>query len=106
MASVAFGYSDESDGDGDDTDLADDPLPDTVSVFRGRVDPRSPTRWRGMDQLGFFPYSLSETDDRLALIEEAFKSSRIADNLHPALHSARRKLAEWRCELLGREPMS
>jgi DNA-binding Lrp family transcriptional regulator len=100
VASVEFGYSDTD----DDTD--EDPLPDTVTVFRGRIDPRSPTRWRGMDQLGFFPYSLPETDDRLALIDEALASKRIAEDLHPALHSARRKLAEWKCELQRREPMS
>jgi hypothetical protein len=104
VASVEFGYSDTDDDTDDDTD--EDPLPDTVTVFRGRVDPRSPTRWRGMDQLGFFPYSLPETDDRLALIDEALASKRIAEDLHPALHSARRKLAEWKCELQRREPMS
>jgi hypothetical protein len=101
VASVEFGYS-----DADETDHDDDPLPDTVSVFRGRVDPRSPTRWRGMDQLGLFPYSLPETDDRLALIDEALASNRIADDLHPALRSARRKLAEWKGELQRRQPMS
>ncbi len=110
VASVEFGYSaaDDPDGDGGDvdTDMDEDPLPDTVTVFRGRVDPRSPTRWRGMDQLGFFPYSLPETDDRLALIDEALASNRIADDLHPALRSARRKLAEWKSELQRWEPMS
>jgi hypothetical protein len=98
VASVEFGYSD------DDTD--DHPLPDTVTVFRGRVHPRSPMRWGGMDELGFFPYSLPETDDRLALIDDALASHRISDDLHPALLSARRKLAEWKGELQGREPMS
>ncbi len=91
VASVQFGYS------GDETD--DEPLPDTVSLFRGRVDPRSPMRWRGMDQLGFFPYSLQETEDRLALIDEALAADGIPDDLDPALHSARRKLGEWKCEL-------
>ncbi len=98
VASVQFGYSRD--------EMDDDPLPDTVSLFRGRVDPRSPTRWRGMDQLGFFPYSLPETEDRLALIDEALAADLIADDLHPALHSARRKLGEWKCELQSREPMS
>jgi len=117
VTSVLFGYggADDPDGDADGTDhdaddtdhdTGDDTLPETVSVFRGRVDPRSPTRWRGMDQLGFFPYSLPETDDRLGLIEEALASDRIADDLHPALDSARQKLAEWKCELQRREPMS
>jgi hypothetical protein len=97
VASVQFGYSDETD---------DDPLPDTVSLFRGRVDPRSPTRWRGMDQLGFFPYSLPETDDRLAIIDEALAAGPIPDDLYPALRSACRKLEEWKRELQQWEPMS
>ncbi len=109
VASVQFGYSagdDDMDDDSSDDDMNDDPVPDTVSVFRGRVHRGSPTRGAGMDQLGFFPYSLPETDDRLALIDEALASNRIAEDLHPALNSARRKLAEWKCELQRREPMS
>lgn len=109
VASFLFGYGgadDPDDGGDTDDDRDEDPLPETVSVLRGRVQPRSPTRWRGMDQLGFFPYSVAETDDRLALIDEALASDRIANDLHPALGSARRKLAEWKSELERREPMS
>ncbi len=36
----------------------------TVRLIRRRSADGSPTRWRGMHELGFFPYSLAETDDR------------------------------------------
>lgn len=116
VASVVIGYADEQ-GDPDEPgdpdgqeDLIEDPVPVSVSVVRGCVDAQSPTRWRGMDQLGFFPYALPETDDRLALIDEALSGDGearwLAQELVPALRGARRKLLQWRSELQREEPMS
>lgn len=93
VASVEFGYDDEDDGDD-----VDDLRPSTVWVLRGR-NRHSPTRGRGMDELGFFPYSLAETNDRIGLIDEALASDRISPRILEALDRAHRKLCEWRLEL-------
>lgn len=91
VASVEFGYDD----DDDDDNLR----PSTVWVLRGR-DRRHPTRGRGMDELGFFPYSLAETNDRIALIERALAADHQSSlRMCEALESAHRKLSEWREEL-------
>ena len=90
VATVQFGY-----GGGDEEDLG----PSTVWVLRGRSR-RSPTRGRGMDELGFFPYSFAETNDRIELIERALSSEhQIPDKMREALDDAARKLREWRVEL-------
>jgi len=89
VASVEFGYDDD-----DNEDIR----PSTVWVLRGR-NRHSPTRGRGMDELGFFPYSLAETNDRLALIDQALAGERVAQRMREALDSAHRKLSEWRVEL-------
>ena len=94
VASVEFGYDDDEE-DGDDVD---DLRPSTVWVLRGR-NRHSPTRGRGMDELGFFPYSLAETNDRIGLIDEALASDRISPRILEALDRAHRKLCEWRLEL-------
>ena len=91
VASVEFGYDDDDDGDGDIR-------PSTVWVLRGR-NRRSPTRGRGMDELGFFPYSSAETLDRLALIEAALADDRISHPEREVLSRAHQKLSEWRVEL-------
>lgn len=102
VASMVIHYRDQY-GDSDDV------LPQSVSVFRGQrvlpgqCDGRRPTRFLGMDELGFFPFSLAETNERLALIDEALTAgvaaSGIPAHLNPRLRSAGRKLAEWRYEL-------
>jgi hypothetical protein len=92
VASVEFGYDDDA-GD-DDEDIR----PSTVWVLRGR-NRNSPTRGRGMDELGFFPYSLAETNDRLALIDRALADDRVSSPMREALESAHRKLSEWRVGL-------
>lgn len=91
VASVEFGYNDE-----EQRDLR----PCTVWVLRGRNRRGSPTRGRGMDEMGFFPYSLAETKDRIDLIDRALAGgNRIPDKMREALRSACRKLSEWRVEL-------
>jgi len=94
VRSIEFGYEN------------DDPRPDTVRVIRGRSSIGSPTRGRGMDELGFFPYSLAETDDRLSLIEQALAADGMDEGLRPDLVSARSKLDEWRSFLTKRDAMS
>ncbi|MFV8161067.1 hypothetical protein ACNQVK_02845 [Mycobacterium sp. 134] len=93
VATVEFGGYEEAE--------TEDPRPSSVWVLRGRNrHGSSPTRGRGMDELGFFPYSLVETNDRIDLIDRALASgSQIPDEIHEALYSARRKLSEWRVEL-------
>jgi hypothetical protein len=107
VASIVISYPDEPD-EPDDPD--DDPVPVSVAILRGRLDAQGPTRGRGMDQLGVFPYSLPETDDRLSLIDQALAREGAAGSLPqefvPALHGARRKLLEWRSELQRQGPMS
>lgn len=104
VASLVIGYPDEPD------EFDNDPAPVSVAVLRGRIHAQSPTRGHGMDQLGFFPYSLLETEARLALIDEALSGQEsahgLAQELDPALRGARRKLLEWRSELQRQEPMS
>lgn len=91
VATVEFGYDDEE---------QEDPRPCTVWVLRGRNRRSSPTRARGMDELGFFPYSSAETNDRIDLINRALTSgNQIPDEMHEALCRACRKLSEWRVEL-------
>lgn len=97
VASVEFGY----DGDDDEDDGAgpQQPLPATVWILRGR-NRHNPTRGRGMDELGFFPYSLAEVKDRLDLIDRALAiAAPIPDDMRAALRSAAGKLSEWRVEL-------
>ena len=101
VASLDVGYAED-----EDDDETGDPTILTVTVYRRPVDPDSPMRWRGMDELGFFAYSLPETEDRLALIDEALSWDAIAEELGRDLRSACRKLQEWRSELLRREAMS
>jgi hypothetical protein len=93
VRSVEFGYADEEEG------------PTTVRVFRGRTGRRSPTRGVGMDEIGFFPYSLAETDDRLALIDDALQVEALIGD-RKSLESARDKLAEWRAHLPSGGAMS
>jgi len=91
VATVEFQY------DGEETEH---PRPSRVWVLRGRNRRGSPTRGRGMDELGFFPYSSAETNDRIDLINRALTSGNlIPDEIHEALCSACRKLSEWRVEL-------
>jgi hypothetical protein len=94
VATVEFGgYDDEE---------QEEPRPSTVWVLRGRNRRSSPTRGRGMDELGFFPYSSAETNDRIELINRALASgNRISDKMREALCRAACKLAEWRAELEG-----
>lgn len=99
VTSVEFGY-----GNDEDDDQADDVLrPDTVRVLRGS-DSRRPTRGHGMDELGFFPYSLAETNERLALIDEAMAAAGIDERLNTDdLRTAQNKLAEWQGSLAGQD---
>jgi hypothetical protein len=110
VASIVIGYPDEPDEPDESDESDDDSVPVSVAVLRGRIHAQSPTRGRGMDQLGFFPYSLPETKDRLALIDEALSGQEaaqgLAQELGPALRGARRKLLEWRSELQRQGPMS
>lgn len=101
IASFEFVYP-ESDED-DDSLTA----PNAVRVYRGVLpNARRPMRNLGLDKLGFFPYSLAETDERLNLIEQALASDQIRDELKPRLRSAAEKLSEWRGQLTRPEPMS
>ena len=86
-------------------DDGDDPQVTAVRVFRGRPCAGSPIRGRGMDELGFFPYSLSETVERLALIEQALASDDVGEGRRRVLRNAQHKLFEWRDTLTDR-PMS
>jgi hypothetical protein len=95
---VEFGYDADGDGTGE--------FPATVRVIRGRVRGQSPTRGRGMDELGFFPYSLAETEDRLSLIDEALNADVMDGDEREGLSSARQKLLEWRGHLPGGAAMS
>jgi hypothetical protein len=97
VCSVEFGYS---------ADEETEDLPETVRVFRGQLGRQSPTRGVGMDELGFFPYSLTETEDRLSLIDEALHADVMAGDERGFLLSARRKLRQWRGCLGGGEAMS
>lgn len=92
VRSLEFGYA-----DGEETE----DWPPIVRIFRGRIGRHSPTRGVGMDELGFFPYSLAETDDRLALIDEALHAEVTAGDDRKFLVSAQRKLEEWRAHLRG-----
>lgn len=77
-----------------------------VRVVRFRVSgPDGPLVGRGLGELGFFPYSLPETEDRLALIEEALASADVDDADRDHLWTAAGKLAHWR-QILTRDPMS
>lgn len=96
VRSIEFGYADDEEAEEG---------PTTVRVFRGRIGRHSPTLGIGMDELGFFPYSLAETDDRLALIDEALQTDAVPGDRKP-LESARDKLAEWRVYLPGGKAMS
>ncbi|TSD99787.1 hypothetical protein FOS14_11095 [Skermania sp. ID1734] len=91
VTSIEFGY---------DVDETAD-LPTTVRVFRGSVRCQSPTRGCGMDELGFFPYSLPETEDRLSLIDEALSKLALEGPERQLLSQARAKLTEWRVNLMA-----
>lgn len=92
--------------DNDEDDYDDDPNPSAVRVFRGRNSAQRPLRGVGLDQLGFFPYSPAETEERLSLIEQALASDELDGSVKHDLRSAETKLMEWRWELRGRKPMS
>lgn len=99
VASVEFGYGDGDEDDEDDIDV--DVRPSSVFVVRG-FSRLSPTRGRGMDELGFFPYTLAETEDRIALIDNALEAGHpIPERMNRVLRSARSKLCDWRL-ILGR----
>jgi len=89
----------------DDGEETDD-LPATVQVIRGRHGRHSPTQGRGLDELGFFPYSLAETEDRLSLIDEALNADVLTGEERTLLASAREKLLEWRAYLPEGKAMS
>lgn len=64
-----------------------------------------PLRRRGLVELGFFPYTLAETEDRLGLIAEGLRSAEVDDDTRGHLEGARHKLRLWRRQLLEK-PMS
>jgi hypothetical protein len=95
VMSLQPGYDDLEDEEGDD---ADDVRFRGVYILRSGDAESSarPLRGRGMDELGFFPYSLAETDDRLTLIGEALGCDGLDDDTKLHLRWASGKLEHWR----------
>jgi hypothetical protein len=100
VVSLQPSYPDD-DADGD----ADDPVLAAVYVLRSGSGGGSPLRRQGLDELGFFPYTLAEIEDRLALIADGLESGQIEQAACAHLEGARFKLERWRGILL-KQPMS
>lgn len=89
--------------DDDPDDITAEPQPISIGLLRAQISSggtRSPVRDRGLAALGFFPYSLTETDERLSLIAEARAGSEVRAGDRQPLESAAIKLRQWRANLL------